>query len=69
MGTQISEKEIRDIVAKVLSNMKGSAPAAKWSATEYNGRKFVGVFNDMNKAIEAANEGYKKVRAMSVEER
>ncbi len=69
MGTQISEKEIRDIVAKVLSNMQGSAPAAKWSATEYNGRKFVGVFNDMNKAIEAANEGYKKVRAMSVEER
>ena len=29
MGTQISEKEIRDIVAKVLSGMQGSAPAAK----------------------------------------
>ena len=69
MGTQISEKEIRDIVAKVLSGMQGSAPAAKWSASEYNGRKLVGVFKDMNDAIAAANEGYKKVRAMSVEER
>ena len=69
MGTQISEKEIRDIVAKVLSGMQGSAPAAKWSPSEYNGRKLVGVFKDMNDAIAAANEGYKSVRAMSVEER
>ena len=60
MGTQISEKEIRDIVAKVLSNMQGGAPEAKakWSAAGYNGRAYIGVFKDMNKAIEAANEGY-----------
>ena len=71
MGTQISEKEIRDIVAKVLNNMQGGAPEAKakWSASEYNGRAYIGVFKDMNKAIEAANEGYKMVRAMTVEER
>ena len=70
MGTQISEKDIRDIVAKVLSNMNGGeAATAKYSATEYNGRKFIGVFADMNDAIAAANEGYKKVRAMSVAER
>ena len=69
MGTQISENEIRDIVAKVLSNMQGGAPAKKWSASEYDGRKLIGVFKDMNEAIEAANAGYKKVRAMSVEER
>ena len=56
MGTQISEKEIRDIVAKVLSGMQGSAPAAKWSASEYNGRKLVGVFKDMNDAIAAAKD-------------
>ena len=72
MGTQISEKEIRDIVAKVLSNMQGGAPTAavaKWSAAGYDGRAYIGVFKDMNQAIEAANEGYKKVRAMTVEER
>ena len=71
MGTQISEKELRDIVAKVLSNMQGGTPEAKakWSAADYNGRPYIGVFKDMNKAIEAANEGYKKVRAMTVEER
>ena len=72
MGTQISEKDIRDIVAKVLSDMQGGAPAAakaKWSAAGYDGRAYIGVFKDMNQAIEAANEGYKKVRAMTVEER
>ena len=70
MGTQISEKDIRDIVAKVLSNMNGGeAATAKYSASEYNGRKFVGVYADMNDAIAAANEGYKMVRAMSVAER
>ena len=72
MGTQISEKDIRDIVAKVLSDMQGGAPVAakaKWSAAGYDGRAYIGVFKDMNQAIEAANEGYKKVRAMTVEER
>ena len=60
MGTQISEKDIRDIVAKVLSDMQGGAPAAakaKWSAAGYDGRTYIGVFKDMNQAIEAANEG------------
>ena len=53
MGTQISEKELRDIVAKVLSNMQGGAPAAKakWSAAGYDGRAYVGVFKDMNQAF------------------
>ena len=35
MGTQISEKDIRDIVAKVLSNMNGGeAATAKYSAMQ-----------------------------------
>ena len=69
---QISENEIRDIVAKVISNM--SAPAAEktatnYDSTQYEGRRLIGIYSDMNKAIEAANEGYKAVRAMQVEER
>lgn len=69
---QISEKEIREIVSKVISSM-GDAPAAAatkdYDSTQYAGRKLLGIFDDMNKAIEAANEGYKAVRAMQVEDR
>ncbi len=70
MGTPISEKDIRDIVAKVISNMNGGETAtASFSAGEYNGRKLIGIYADMNDAIAAASEGYKKIRGMSVVER
>ena len=68
---QISEKEIREIVSKVISNM-GDVSAEKvkdYDSTQYAGRRLIGVFDDMNKAIEAANAGYKAVRAMQIEER
>lgn len=67
---QITENEIKDIVAKVLGQMQSTASADKnWDSTQYNGRKFIGIFDDMNEAIDAANKGYKAIRAMSVEER
>ncbi|MBP5293968.1 MAG: aldehyde dehydrogenase family protein, partial [Clostridia bacterium] len=44
-------------------------PAASWDATQYNGRKLIGIFADMNDAINAANEGYKAVRSMSLANR
>ncbi|MBO4353429.1 MAG: aldehyde dehydrogenase family protein, partial [Clostridia bacterium] len=66
----MTENEIKDIVAKVLGQMKNLSSSEKnWDSTQYGGRKFIGIFDDMNAAIEAANKGYKAVRAMSVEER
>ncbi len=66
---QISEREIRDIVSKVINSMSTPASAADYDSTQYGGRKLIGIFDDMNKAIDAANDGYKAVRAMQVEER
>lgn len=67
---QMTENEIKDIVAKVLGQMQNMKPAEKnWDSTQYGGRKFIGIYEDMNEAIDAANRGYKAVRAMSVEER
>ena len=69
MALTISEAEIREVVSQVLNKVQ-AAPAAKaWDSTQYAGRKLVGVYEDMNDAIAAATEGYKAVRAMSVEER
>ena len=65
----ISEAEIREVVNLVLNNMKSSTNATDWDSTHYGPRKFVGVYSDMNEAIEAASNGYKAVRAMSVEQR
>lgn len=72
---EVSQQEISRIVASVLSQM-GKAPAAvptaaarDWDSTQYHGRKFIGIFEDMNDAIAAAGKGYRAVRAMSVEQR
>ncbi len=65
--TNISESQIREIVKKILTENENGK--AKWSATEYNGRKFIGIFSDMNEAIDAAERGYKAVRNMTVEQR
>lgn len=64
----ISEAEIREVVSQVLNKMQ-TGTATDWDSTHYGARKFVGVFSDMNDAIAAANEGYRAVRAMSVEQR
>ncbi len=67
---QFSEQEIRAIVSKVINNIDAPAASANsFDSTQFEGRKLIGIFDDMNKAIEAANAGYKAVRAMQVEER
>ena len=69
---EISQAEIEKIVKQVIGSLEqagASAPAASYSSTEYQGRKLIGIFSDMNEAIEAAGEGYRAVRAMSVENR
>lgn len=66
----MTEKEITEIVSQVLTAMQTSPKAAaSWDAGQYNGRKFIGIFDDMNEAIEAANQGYRAIRSMTVEER
>ena len=71
MPTNWTEADIESVVKAVLKNLKttDSVPAKEWDATGYAGRRFVGVYADMNEAIEAATRGYKAVRAMSLEER
>ena len=63
----ISEAEIRKIVENIVRGM--SAPAEGYTSTSYNGRRLIGVYSDMNEAIDAAEQGYKAVRAMTVEQR
>ena len=68
MARNLTEAEIREVVSQVL-NQVSAAPAASFDSTQYAGKKFVGVFDDMNDAIVAAQDAYKAVRAMSVEKR
>ena len=64
----ISEAEIRKVVSQVLNKMQADN-VSDWDSTHYGSRKFVGIFEDMNDAIKAADIGYRAVRAMSVEQR
>lgn len=64
----VTEFEIREIVSQVLNKIN-SAQDSDWDSTHYGARKFVGIFEDMNDAIKAADEGYRRVRAMTVEQR
>lgn len=65
-----TESKIEEVVAAVLKSLGRQSTASKnWDATQYNGRKFIGVYADMNDAIDAASAGYKAVRSMSVAER
>ena len=68
MARNLTEAEIREVVSQVL-NKVSAAPTAAFDSTQYAGKKFVGVFDDMNDAIAAAQEAYRAVRAMSVEKR
>ena len=63
----ISEAEIRKIVENIVHGM--AAPTKKWTSTSYEGRALIGIYSDMNEAIDAAEQGYKAVRAMTVEQR
>ena len=70
MGYEISEEQIGKIVKQIVSEMTANeAPKSSWDSTQYRGRKLIGIYSDMNDAIEAANAGYKAIRSMSVEQR
>jgi len=69
----LSEEQIAQIVKSVLSSVSADGKKASglpsYDATQYNGRKFIGIFDDMNDAIAAASEGYKAIRNTSVADR
>ena len=54
-----------------MKGLKGEAAATKgdYDGAGYQGKRYIGVYEDMNDAIDAAESGYKAIRAMSLEER
>lgn len=75
MALQISESDIAKIVKNVIDAMpkedKKTVETSKkqWDSTQYEGRKFIGIYDDMNEAIIAANAGYKAIRSMTLAQR
>ncbi|MBO5411759.1 MAG: aldehyde dehydrogenase EutE [Clostridia bacterium] len=71
MAINWTEAQIEEVIHAVIKNLNGGTPTAKsgWDGAQYNGRSYIGVYTDMNDAIDAATAGYKAVRAMSLEER
>ncbi|MBE7068837.1 MAG: aldehyde dehydrogenase EutE [Clostridiales bacterium] len=70
MAINWTEAQIEEVIAQVLKNLGEPTPVKKeWDSTQYQGRKLIGIYEDMNDAIEAATAGYKAVRAMTLEER
>ncbi len=71
MAINWTDAQIEEIVASVMKGLKGDSPAprCKYDGASYNGKKYIGVYDDMNEAIDAAELGYKAIRAMSLEER
>ena len=71
MAINWTDAQIEEIVKMVVSQIGGEAKkeAPAFDSESYNGRKFIGIFEDMNDAINAANAGYKAIRSMRVEER
>lgn len=68
----VSRSDVESIVRQVINAIdsgKNVNTLTNYSSTEFKGRRYKGIFSDMNKAIEAAGEGYKAVRAMSIESR
>ena len=71
MAINWTEAQIEEIVASVMKGLKKEAPktSGKYDGAGYNGKAYIGVYNDMNEAIDAAECGYRAIRAMSLEER
>ena len=70
MAQNITESQIRQIVENVIKGVATDAKSnASYTSTEYKGRKLIGIYEDMNEAIDVAEKGYKAIRAMSVEQR
>ncbi len=71
MAVNWTEAQIEAVIANVIKGLGTGSDIGRidWDAKSYNGRKFIGVYDDMNDAIAAASAGYKAIRAMSLEDR
>jgi len=71
MAINWTDAQIEQIVASVMKGLKGDAPntEGEFCGRGCNGKRYIGVYDDMNDAIDAAETGYKAIRAMSLEER
>ena len=71
MAIQWTQAQIEEVVASVLKGLSGAIEENEkwWDSVSYEGRALIGVYNDMNEAIDAAIAGYKAVRAMTLEQR
>ena len=71
MAINWTDAQIEQIVKSVMKGLKCESPATKkeYCGAGYNGKRYIGVYEDMNDAIDAAEQGYKAIRAMSLEER
>jgi len=66
---EIQENEIAEIVRQVVANMTGSPASAASEGLVIDGKTYLGVFNDMNEAIEAAYKAQRVLRDMTFEQR
>ena len=57
MAINWTEAQIEEVINAVITSLNGGAPAAKtgYDGSQYNGRRYIGVYTDMNEAIEAAD--------------
>ena len=70
MAIQWTEAQIAEIIKSVMLEVnKAPEVSERYDATSYCGRRYIGVYDDMNAAIAAAEEGYRAIREMRVEER
>lgn len=68
--SQVSEQELKAIIEKVVKEVSAQqVEGATYDSTSFKGRKFVGIYTDMNQCIEVASRGYKVIRDMTVAER
>ena len=61
MAINWTDAQIEEIIKRVVSEIGGDTKkeAPAFDSESYNGRKFIGIFEDMNDAIEAAQAGYR----------
>ena len=71
MAINWTQAQIEEVVASVLKGLSAAVQETDkwWDSVSYEGRALIGVYNDMNEAIEAAIAGYKAVRAMTLDQR
>ena len=71
MAINWTEAQIEEVIASVLKSLGNGVSTVRsdWDSTQYHGRKLIGIYADMNDAIDAATAGYKAIRAMSLEQR